>query len=416
MKRYGRDTRTRWEGIYARHQVGCRVEGLPRDPTLTQISRACNCDPSYWGKAYDRAAGRPKKTKTYPTTAAARNARRALQELLEKGGVPREAPLRIRDARTRFIADADAGKALNKKGKRYTTRSLHDIDLIFEKHIVPELGSRRLVDVRRGMIQAIVNERAPKMSGSRVRGIVNAVHSLYRWARQNEFVGFDPAQGVLLPALDVTPRDRIATPYEMEQLLAVLKTRDAVPFALATYAWGRRSQVLYLEWPEVDLRHGLAEWGREADGARKSDAARHVVPLLRPVWRLLKAAWIEQGRPESGKVCPPRKQSKSGLLSDTALYERTTEIWEEAGLEPISLQECRHSAATWLDNARISPKTASVLMSHTIPDPQPGAAPITLRTYTHLMPEALEEARREMDAWIVAQIAKEKKKRLTTAR
>jgi hypothetical protein len=41
------------------------------------------------------------------------------------------------------------------------------------------------------------------------------------------------------------------------------------------------------------------------------------------------------------------------------------------------------------------------------PDPQPGAAPITLRTYTHLMPEALEEARRETDAWLVARLEKD---------
>jgi hypothetical protein len=31
-------------------------------------------------------------------------------------------------------------------------------------------------------------------------------------------------------------------------------------------------------------------------------------------------------------------------------------------------------------------------MGPTVPDPQPGTPPITLRTYTHLMPEALEEA------------------------
>ncbi|MGH2833686.1 MAG: hypothetical protein ACRDK2_13010, partial [Solirubrobacteraceae bacterium] len=81
--------------------------------------------------------------------------------------------------------------------------------------------------------------------------------------------------------------------------------------------------------------------------------------------------------------------------------------WEKRKLTPIGLQECRHTAASWLEAAGVLPKTASVLMGHSVPDRQPGAAAITLARYTHLMPDALELARKQMDAWIVAQIAKE---------
>jgi hypothetical protein len=37
----------------------------------------------------------------------------------------------------------------------------------------------------------------------------------------------------------------------------------------------------------------------------------------------------------------------------------------------------------------------------------PVRAAITLARYTHLMPDALELARKQMDEWIVAQIARE---------
>jgi hypothetical protein len=40
----------------------------------------------------------------------------------------------------------------------------------------------------------------------------------------------------------------------------------------------------------------------------------------------------------------------------------------------------------------------------THPDRPAGAAAITLARYTHLMPDALEFARKQMDEWIVAQI------------
>ncbi|MGH2833682.1 MAG: hypothetical protein ACRDK2_12990 [Solirubrobacteraceae bacterium] len=47
---------------------------------------------------------------------------------------------------------------------------------------------------------------------------------------------------------------------------------------------------------------------------------------------------------------------------------------------------------------RRTAQTASVLMAHSIPDRQPGAAAITLARYKHLMPDALEVARKRMDA------------------
>jgi hypothetical protein len=89
--------------------------------------------------------------------------------------------------------------------------------------------------------------------------------------------------------------------------------------------------------------------------------------------------------------------------------DRAVKAWEkkEPKLTPIGLQECRHTAASWLDPAGVSPKTASILMGHSIPDRQPGAAAITLARYTHLMPDALELTRKQMDTWIVAQIARE---------
>jgi integrase len=405
--KYGRDTRTRWEGVYARHAVGCPVEGLPRNPTLTQISRACKCDPSYWGKAYDRANNKPVKTKMYPTPSAARHARKALLALVEKGGVPREAPVRFRDAHTRFIDAAKEGRTLNKKGKRYQETAWENIDECLRIHLKPKLGPKRLVDVRQRDLQQIVDDLTPKLSGSRVRSVINAFRSLYTWAKQHELVTQDPSAEIRLPAMNATARDRIATPAEFALLLAALEVEDALPYALAAYAWGRRSQIQRVFWEDSDLQLAVIEWGVQEWGARKSDAAHHAVPVVKPLLLLLKQAWLKQGRPVGKRlICPPLHASKTGLLSTGGLATRAEKAWAEAKLRPIGLQECRHTAASWLDAAGVSPKTASVLMSHSTPDRQPGAAPITLARYTHLMPDALETARKQVDEWLAAQLTK----------
>lgn len=92
-------------------------------------------------------------------------------------------------------------------------------------------------------------------------------------------------------------------------------------------------------------------------------------------------------------------------MSTGGLAQRARRRWKDAGLKPIGLHECRHTAATWLDAAGVSPKVASVLMGHATPDLQPGAAPITLARYTHTLPDAMERAREQLDAFLGQAVA-----------
>jgi integrase len=121
---------------------------------------------------------------------------------------------------------------------------------------------------------------------------------------------------------------------------------------------------------------------------------------------MLREAWIAQGRPRQGKVCPSRRRSKSGLLALGGVQRRVHKRWRKMGLEPIGLHEARHTMATWLDHAGVSPKVASEIMGHKTPEYQPGAAAITLRRYTHTLPGQLERARDQLDDFISDWMAK----------
>jgi integrase len=402
----GRDTRTRWQGVFARHREGCEVERLPPKPSLGEVNCACSCDPSFYGKVYDRAAQRHVPTKRCGNVAAARNARKDLLAKLEKGELSTAAPLRLREAHMMFVEAAKEARALNKHGRPYKDSSIDDIDECLRKHVNPRLGPKHLADIRKADVQRLVDDLTPKLSGSRVRSIVNAIRSLYRWAQERELVNDDPAARIRLPAMEEKPRDRIATPGEFALLLAALPLDDALPYALAAYAMGRRAQIQRVTWGDIDLAVGAIEWGAQAV-ARKSGAARRVVPTVKPLLVMLRQAFEEQGRPSADQlVCPPRRGSKSGLLNTAGLADRAIKTWAARELQPIGLHESRHTAATWLDAAGVSPKVASVLMGHTTPERQAGAAQITLSRYTHLMPGAIETARTQLDSWLAAEEAK----------
>jgi integrase len=122
--------------------------------------------------------------------------------------------------------------------------------------------------------------------------------------------------------MDATPIERVASPAEFVRLLAVLPKEDALPYALAGHAMGRRAQIVRLRWQDVDLNVGALEWGVEWE-ARKYDASRRVVPTVPPLLALLKRSYLERGRPGGSElVCPPRYQAKTGFLSAPGLRQR----------------------------------------------------------------------------------------------
>jgi integrase len=231
------------------------------------------------------------------------------------------------------------------------------------------------------------------------------LRSLYRWAQDGELTGRDPAANVRLPAMDATPRDRVATPVEFAELLAALKPEDALPWALAGYGTAREQEIRVLDWVHVDLKLGAIELAADEEG-RKPGGSWRVVPLVKPLHKRLREAWIAQGRPGEGNVCPPRQRSGSGMLQLGGLQRRVHRAWRDRGLEPIGLHESRHTAATWLDHAGVSPKVASTPMGHKTPEYQPGAASITSQCYTHTLPGELERARDLLDEFLSARTAR----------
>jgi hypothetical protein len=138
------DTKTRFQGVFARHSRRCAIEN----------GRRCNCKPSYYGVSYDRARKKPVKTKRMPTIDATRNARADLEQMLARGETPAPSTaIRLRDARERFVLAAREGRALNKHGRRFKPTAISNIEVSLRLHVEPTLGNRRLSDVRRGDVQ-----------------------------------------------------------------------------------------------------------------------------------------------------------------------------------------------------------------------------------------------------------------------
>lgn len=105
-------------------------------------------------------------------------------------------------------------------------------------------------------------------------------------------------------------------------------------------------------------------------------------------------------------MCPGRKPRghNSGKLSTSALYTRADAAWDAQKLAHIRLQDCRHTASSWMRAAGIDLKTRSVLMGHaTTASTDGGRGSITDDRYTHLLPGELENAGKQLAAYLTAQ-------------
>ena len=80
-------------------------------------------------------------------------------------------------------------------------------------------------------------------------------------------------------------------------------------------------------------------------------------------------------------------------FAPTALSKRAASAWRIAGLDQITLHECRHTFASLMIAAGVNAKALSTYMGH-------ANISITLDRYGHLMPGNEEEAAGLLDAYL----------------
>ena len=99
---------------------------------------------------------------------------------------------------------------------------------------------------------------------------------------------------------------------------------------------------------------------------------------------------LRQGHGGLGFVFP----NKSGRPFDpVGSLDRARTAWRAAGLEPITLHECRHTYAAFMIAAGVNAKALSTYMGHS-------SITITLDRYGHLLPGNEHHAATLLENWL----------------
>jgi len=383
------------------------VRAVHTRPCSSRREGKCDCEPSFRAWVYDQRS----KTKIEKTFSGHGSRAAAIAWREDARGQQRRGQLAVPSKRTlREAAEAwleaaktDPPTILNRSGQRYKPSVLRVYEGDLRTYVLPDLGAKRLPDVRRGDLQALVDRLLGRgLSDSKVRNVIVAVRVLYRHAVERDEVFANPTTGVRLPK-GLGQRERAVDAAEAADLLAVLPSSVRPIYATAFYAGLRRGELRGLRFEDVDLAAGEIRVERgwdDYEGAIEPKSAKGtrkvpITALLRDHLAELKASSGRDGSDLVFGATAERPFTPSHIRKQAAVaWAAANEERVDQGLRPlvpIGLHECRHTFVSLMADAGLSLERIGDYVGH--------SSTYMTDRYRHLLPGHEDETRRVVDEY-----------------
>lgn len=374
-------------GIYARHARTC--EG-------TIAGKDCKCGPKYQATFWNARTKR-RHRKHFGHVREAQAWRADLISASHTGKtIVTASRVTVGEALDAYIAGMLAGTILNRSDRPYKPSACRGYRRAAER-LKAEIGHIHLTELRRRDINEMVARlRAQDLSASTIRNTFDPLRAMYRKAIDDETVVVDPTYKLRLPSSANDERTRRSvSPVDAERLVDALPAAEQALWATAIYVGLRRGELQELRWSDIDLDAGIGHCARAWDDEgrqvieTKSRAGKRMFPLVAPVRRRLVAHKLLSGRGGTDLVFG---RSTVDRFVPSTVRRRAIDAWKIAGLQPISLHEGRHSAATAGSAAGLDDLALSRIMGHS-------SVTITRDVYGHMREDRIAEVTKTLDAY-----------------
>ena len=264
-----------------------------------------------------------------------------------------------------------------------------------ECYILKYIGDMRLSDISPIMCQQLVNRQADK-SQSTINTVYQQLQFIFKMARINKMIPFDPAEHIVKPSGYYHPR-RALTTREEEVFLKVLPLHHCPLFyALMYYAGCRPSEAASVEGRDIEQRNG--EWYLHIRGT-KTKAADRYVPIVPELME-----FIPEKRDPFKVLCKSQagtKLNKESMRRGWAYLERLmniemgAKVYRNQLVPPLPLATdlsaycLRHTFCTNLQKHGVDIRTAQYLMGHS-------DIKMTANIYTHVDFDLIDMAADQM--------------------
>jgi integrase len=402
--------KTKATGIYRQHARGCP-------------GGKCKCKPTFQATVFS-ARENKKIRKTFSTQKEAELWRGELRGAVDRGEAKAPTRQTVRDAMEVLLAGMSDGTITTRSGRRYKPATIRRYELAWRCHLEPEVGHKRLTDVDRICVKALVAQCIrEQMAPSTIRNTLDPLRVVIREAIEDGQLTVDPMAGMKMPA-GQGRRERVADRTEAGTLIDALPASERALWATALYAGLRRGELRALRCDDLDFdveQVAVREGWDDVEGAQgtKSNAGERRVPMVGVLKRHLRAHLFATGRRGSDlvfgrtatlpfvastvraralKAWGWMQAPNPALVSDPDASPKT--VWikaREDALEPLTLHEGRHSTASYLVDAGVNDLELAAVIGHS--DPR-----TTKSIYTHLFEGSGAKITAQLDAYLGAAV------------
>lgn len=279
------------------------------------------------------------------------------------------------------------------------------------QHLVPALGTVRVVDLTTHRVQAWIDAMDRQGLGpSFVESTARILSGALKEAVRLGVVERNVAVGMRLPAMKRTQReDQTWTAEQVRRVLVALDgdAQWSALYRLALSTGMRPGELRAVQWRDADLVRGVlhvrrtisrdADW-RDRIGTTTKSGRERTVALSPSVVAALRAQRRAQAErqlahgvwQETGLVFD---RGDGGVIAATRWRTRHDRLCARVGVPGIRLHDLRHTAATLLLEHGVHPKVVSDLLGHS-------SVSMTLDRYSHPSAQLQRSAVDSLDTWL----------------
>jgi len=319
----------------------------------------------------------------------------------------RRKSMTVRELCEKYLTATEKGLILGKANRPKKPSTLYTDRGRIERHIIPLLGSKLVIELTTPDINRFLREvaggktakieKTRKLRGKSVvrGGLGTASHTtgllggILSYAVSEGIIEANPAQGVKRPADN--RRLRRLTPEEYRRLGGALVNAKADGEIdqvidggwLLALSGCRLGEIVNLKWSEVDAKGGCLRLSDSKEGATVRPAGRAVLDYITTIKRSENCSTVLSPA-RSGKVFGP-------------LAKGWKRVAKSAGLEDVTPHTLRHSFASVAGDLGYTEPTIAALLGH-------AAGSVTSR-YVHYLDSVLIAAADRVAAEIVRMMA-----------
>jgi integrase len=281
---------------------------------------------------------------------------------------------------------------------------------MISKYLQPDLGDRRLRDLKRSALQQYFSRKAAAVSYPTMSKIRDALSSVLRAAVDVEYLNTNPMEGLRLPKDRRPKRPKpTITPEQFANLVQLVAEPYATMIFVAVWTGLRVSELIGLKWrcihPDsitIEERYCRGNWATPKTEA--SAATIGIEPGV--IARLLRLSTLTV-EVRAGRAVRKHKLVKSGGLDDLVfqsvkdgrpmndqniLKRHLQPAARKLGLPFVCWRTLRTSHATWLVQAGADPKSVQGQMRHS-------RISTTMDIYAQIVPTSQRRALQQLTAF-----------------